>query len=89
MQAAGALDCVQRALETADAGGESAPVGLDLRLARPAYETEAAALAFKVRPGPHQAAALIAKSGELDLEPALPRARPSAEDFEDECGAVR
>ena len=88
VQAAGALDCVQRALETADAGANLTPVGLDLRLARPAYETEAAALALKVRPGPHQAAALVAKSGELDLEPALPRACPSAEDFEDERGAV-
>ena len=88
MQAAGALDCVQRALETADAGANLAPVGLDLRFAWSAYETEAAALALKVRPGPYQTAALVAKSGELDLEPALPRARPCAEDFEDKGGTV-
>ena len=54
----------------------------------PPTKPRAAALALKVRPRPHQAAALVAKSGELDLEPALPRACPSAEDFEDERGAV-
>ena len=88
MQPARALDPVERALQAVDADANLAPVGLDLGLARPAHEAKAAALAFQVRPGPHQAAPLVAKGGEFDLEPALTGAGPRREDFEDERGAV-
>ena len=82
------LTPVERALQAVDADANLAPVGLDLGLARPPHEAEAAALAFQVGPGPHQAAPLVAKGGEFDLEPALTGAGPCREDFEDQCSAV-
>ena len=88
VQAARALYAIQRALQPVDSDANLAPVGLDLGLARPAHEAKAAALALQVGPGPNQAAPLVAERSELDLEAALPGARPCREDFEDERGAV-
>jgi len=88
VELAGPLYALQFALDLGDAFGDQATIGLDLGLAGTAQKAEAAALALKMGPGPHQAAALIIEVGELDLERALPGPRPSAEDFQDQAGAV-
>ena len=88
VELAGPLHALQFALDLGDALGDQPAVGLDLGLAGTAEKAEAAALALQMGPGPHQAAALIIEMGELDLQRALPRPRPPAEDFEDQAGAV-
>ncbi len=54
----------------------------------PAHESEAAALALQMGPGPHQAAALIVQMRKLDLQRAFPGLGAAAEDFEDQPGTV-
>ena len=88
MQLAGALDLVELGLDARDAVLDDAPVGFDLRLARPAEKAEAAALALKMRPGAHQPAFLVGEMRELDLQRAFARARAAAENFQDQAGAV-
>src|SRR4029078_11663412 len=62
--------------------------GFDLVSARPAEEAEAAALALKVRPRPHQPALLIGQMRQFDLQRPFPRARPPAEDFKDQPRSI-
>ena len=88
LQAAGALHILELLLELGDALLDEPPVDLELALAGAAEEAEAAALALEMGPGPHQAAALIAEGGELDLQLAFGGAGAGAEDLEDQpaCG---
>ena len=72
MQAAGALDLFQLALDFRDALADQAAVGLDLGFAGTAEKAEAAALALKMGPDSHQAAALIGQVREFHLQAALP-----------------
>ena len=88
MQAAGAAHLLEVAFQAHDALADLAPVGLDLRLAGAAQEAEAAALAFEMGPGPHQARTLIVEVGEFHLQRAFPRGRTLAEDVEDQSGPV-
>ncbi len=88
MQLAGAFDLVEFAFDAPDAIFDHAPVGFELRLARPAEKAETAALALEMGPGADQPAFLIVEMGVLDLQRAFPRARAPAEDFQDQPGAV-
>ena len=64
------------------------PVGLDLRLARPAHEAQPAALALQVGPGAHQARALVGQRGHFHLQHALAGGGAVRENLEDQPGAV-
>src|SRR6185437_4744718 len=88
MERAGALHGIELALQMGDAIGNEAAVDFELAFARAAEEAEAAALPFQMRPGTHQARALIGQRRELDLQRAFMRAGARAENLEDEAGAV-
>ncbi len=88
MQATGALDGLELALDPPDALVDPAPVELDLAFARAAQEAEAAALPLQVGPGPDQARALIGQGRQLDLQAALLGLGAGAEDLEDQTGPV-
>ena len=88
VQAAGAADLLQLALQLDDAVGDQAAVELDLGLAGAAGRAGAAALALQVGPGADQAGFLIVEPRQFDLQPALLRPRAAAEDLENEPGAV-
>ena len=88
MQSAGPPHLLQLVLQPDDAFADQPPVGLDLRLAGAAEEAEAAALAFQVGPGPHQAGALVVQMRQLHLERALLGRGALAEDVQDQPGAV-
>ncbi len=88
MERAGAAHGLELALQQRDAVGDEAAVDFELAFARAAEKAEAAALALEMGPGPHQPRALIGQRRQLDLQAALMRARPRAENFEDQAGAV-
>src|SRR6185369_478398 len=88
MEAAGAAYLFQLAAQAGHAIADHPPVGLDLRLARPAEEPEAAALTFEVGPRANEAPRLVIKVGQFNLEPAFRRRRPFAKDLQDQAGAV-
>ena len=88
MQAAGALDVVELALQPGDALADQPAVDFELAFAGAAEKAEAAALAFEMGPRPHQPRALIRQRRQLDLQPAFMGAGARAEDFEDQAGAV-
>ena len=67
---------------------DQAAVGFDLRFARAAEEAVAAALAFKMGPGPHQPALLVGQMGKLHLQTAFSRQCALPEDFENEARAI-
>ena len=71
-----------------DAVFDHAAIGFELRLARPAEKTEAAALALEMGPRAHQPALLIIQMRVLDLQRAFSGARAPAEDFKNQirCG---
>jgi hypothetical protein len=88
MQLAGAFDLVEFAFDAPDAVFDHAPVGFELRLARPAEKAEAAALALEMGPGANQPAFLIIEMRMFDLQRPFAGARAPAEDFQDQAGAV-
>ena len=67
MQAASPLHLFQLALQLDDPIADQTAVHFELALAGTAQEAEAAALTLEVGPGPHQAGALVAEMGKLDL----------------------
>ncbi len=78
------LDDGKLAPDRIDALADGAPVGFDLGLAWAAKKAETAPLALKVRPGSDEAAFLIGKPRQFDLQPALLAARPVGEDFQNQ-----
>src|SRR5262245_22610824 len=88
MKLASTLDLVELRFNACDPLLDHAPVGLDLGFSRPAEEAEAAALALKMGPRPHQPALLIGQMRQFDLQSPFPRARPSPEYFEYQSGPV-
>ena len=88
VQIAGAAHAFEVALDPDDALADQAAVDLDLAFTGTAEEAEAAALAFQVGPRPDQAAALVARARQFDLQAAFTRPGAGAEDFQDQSGAV-
>ena len=88
MQAARLDDHGQFLADRRDALIDQTAVGFDLRFARAAEETVAAALAFKMGPGAHQPAFLVGEMRKLHLQTAFSRQRTLAENFENETRAI-
>src|SRR5690606_34275661 len=86
-----AFDLFQPLLEQNDALGDLAPVAFDLGFAGAAHETHAAAaaLAFKVGPGPDKPALLIIEMGQLYLQHTLSGSRTFAENFQNQRRPVQ
>ena len=89
MKPARALHLFDLLANLGEAFADQAPVGFDLGFTGATEEAKAAALALQVGPGPHQPRTLISEMRQLNLQPAFPRLRAFAEDFEDERGAVQ
>ena len=83
-----AFDFLELILDARDALLDQPPIGLELALAWPAEEAEAAALALKMRPRANEAALLIGEMRVLDLQRALARLRAPSENLQDQAGAV-
>ena len=79
---------LQLALQLDDLVLQHAPVGLDLRFAGTAEKARAAALALEVGPAAHQPPLLVVQMRQFDLQRAFLGAGATAEDFEDQPGAV-
>ena len=88
MQRAGAAHLSELPLQLGNTLIDQPAVDFELALAGAADEAEGAALALQVGPGAHEAAALIAQRGQLDLQLAFTAARPGAEDLEDQARAI-
>ena len=88
MQRPRPLDVVELALQPGDALADQPAVDFELALAGSAEKAETAALAFEMGPRPDQPRALVRQRRQLDLQPAFMGARPRAENFEDQAGAV-
>ena len=88
MELAGALNLIELNFDASDPFFDHAAVGFNLGFARPAEKSEAAALALKVSPRPYQPALLIGQMRQFDLQRPFPRARPPAEDFEDQSRSI-
>ncbi len=89
VQAAGALDAVELALDLRHALLDQAAVGLDLGLAGSAKKAEAAALALKMGPGADKPGFLIGEMGEFDLKRAFARSRPASENLQNKTRSGR
>src|SRR6266576_611598 len=70
MQGPRAFHVVELAPQLGDALADQAAVDFQLTLARPAEKTEAAALAFEMRPGANQPRAPRGERRQLDLQAA-------------------
>ena len=68
VELAGAFDFLKFVLDARNALLDQPAIGFELAFARAAEEAEAAALAFKMRPGAHQTALLIGQMRVLDLQ---------------------
>ncbi len=88
MQPPRRLNLLQFLLKPRDAIADQAPVGLDLRFARAAHEAEAAALALKMGPRPHQSAALIIQMRELNLKCAFFGFGATSKNLQNEPGTI-
>ena len=88
VQRARAAHLLELGANALDPVADDAPVGFDLGLTGATEKAEAAALTLKVGPGAHEPALLIDEMSKLDLQAPFPRARPRAEDLENESGAV-
>jgi hypothetical protein len=85
---AGSLHLVQLAPNLCHAVTDHSPVGFDLSFTGTAEETEAAALALKVRPASDQATGLIVEVRELDLHAPLGGHGALTENLENESRAI-
>ena len=88
VERARALDLGELGLDLGEALLDHAAVGLELGLAGAAEKAEAAALALEMGPGAHQPALLISQVRMFDLQRAFAGPRASAENFQDQPGAV-
>ena len=88
MKPARPLDLFELFADFREPFADQTTVGFDLRFTGAAEEAEAAALTFQVSPAFDQAAALIRKMREFDLQAAFPGLRAFAEDLENEGGAI-
>ena len=88
VQLAGFHGLGQLRLDFVDPLVNGPPVGLDLRLTRPADKAQTAALTFQMRPGPHKSRSLIRQRRQLHLQHTLTCRGAVGEDLEDQPCAV-
>ncbi len=88
LHGAGAFDFIQIAPQADDLVVQHPAVRLKLAFTWARQEAGATALTLKVGPRAHEARALIQDARQLDLQAALFRPCPEAEDFEDQPGPV-
>ncbi|MNU85057.1 hypothetical protein D3C71_747940 [compost metagenome] len=88
MKLAGANHLFKLALELDDTVLQQTTVGFDLGFTRTAHKPAAAALAFKVSPGPDQTTLLVIKMRQIDLQRAFLGGGTAAENLEDQASTV-